>query len=470
MTIKKTASILDVIDNGFCIGCGTCTSVPNSPFKMEFDSHRLLQAKANTIVNTDNSTVPSKVCPFSDDALNETELANIFLSKNQNQHPIIGRYTATYAGYVIENDYRKAGSSGGFGTWLLNELLEKHIVDYVVHVTEHPQREIGAPLFSYSISSSKEKLKLGAKSKYYPIELSKVISSILETDGSYAVVGVPCFIKSLRLLALENPVIRKRIKYHIGLVCGHLKSTRFAESFGWEMGIHPSKLRKFDFRKKLAGRPSSDYAVEAEGIDERGQLVKASKPTRELLGHNWGHGFFKYKACDFCDDVLGETADVTIGDAWLPKYKADPQGTNIIITKNKEIDSLIRAAASENRIHLDPLSEDEICQSQNAGLRHKTDGLKYRLYLSEKKKLWHPRKRVEAQKSHLSRSERAKIKARDKIRKSSHTHFQSALQKDSFSYFKKKMNALILKLPEHQSNKLHRRLLRFIKRSLRPSK
>lgn len=41
-----------------------------------------------------------------------------------------------------------------------------------------------------------------------------------------------------------------------------------------------------------------------------------------------------YKACDFCDDVFAETADIALGDAWLPEYVQDGNGTNVVVTRN----------------------------------------------------------------------------------------------------------------------------------------
>ena len=32
---------------------------------------------------------------------------------------------------------------------------------------------------------------------------------------------------------------------------------------------------------------------------------------------DWGMGIFKLGACDYCDDIVGETADISFGDAWL---------------------------------------------------------------------------------------------------------------------------------------------------------
>ena len=80
------------------------------------------------------------------------------------------------------------------------------------------------------------------------------------------------------------------------------------------MDIRHNDIELIDFRLKNEGQPANRYAT---------QLITSDKITQrdvfDLDGTDGlGLGFFKYKACDYCDDVAGETADITLGDAWLP--------------------------------------------------------------------------------------------------------------------------------------------------------
>jgi Coenzyme F420-reducing hydrogenase, beta subunit len=87
-----------------------------------------------------------------------------------------------------------------------------------------------------------EAIRRNAKSRYYPIEFSGVIKRALETPGRYAFVGVPCFVKAIRLLQEQLPVLNERIVFTLSLFCGHLKSTGFAKAFAWQLGIPPDNL------------------------------------------------------------------------------------------------------------------------------------------------------------------------------------------------------------------------------------
>lgn len=222
--------------------------------------------------------------------------------------------------------------------------------------------------------------------------MSRVLQFVRENEGKYALIGVPCYIKGVRLLADQDKLIKDRIKFFIGLVCGHLISDMFAKSMGWEMGIDPDILKEIDFRKKLKNRPANRYGVEVKGIVEDKEVVLRC-PTSELFT-NWGHGMFKYNACEFCDDLLAETADVTVGDAWLPEYSQYSKGTNVIVVR-KPVIQRIFDQNMDDAIRVEEISAEKIYQSQAGGFRHRRDGLSYRLYLKDQKNEWRPNKRVE---------------------------------------------------------------------------
>ena len=91
----------------------------------------------------------------------------------------------------------------------------------------------------------------GAKSRYYPIEMSKVMDFIKNNEGRYAFVGIPCFIKTARRICRQDPIIAKRIHFFVGLVCGHLKSKAYSDMLAWRAGFDPADMKTIDFRHNL---------------------------------------------------------------------------------------------------------------------------------------------------------------------------------------------------------------------------
>lgn len=452
-----------VVENGYCIGCGVCAAF-DSEIQLKLDDqgrYVVTRKSAQTLV----APAAARVCPFADGVPNESEIARDVFCDAKQFESHLGYYVANYAGWVIEDDFRAQGSSGGLASWLLVELLNQGLVDYVVHVAPQPVLSPGDPLFGFSISSSSDEVRANAKSRYYPVEMSGVIAEILHCPGRYAVVGIPCFVKAIRLACRESTVLKERVVFAVGIVCGHLKSTSFAELFAWQCGIMPPELRSIDFRTKLPGRFASNYAVTATG-ERDGQTIIVTKPTSKLFGSNWGHGFFKYKACDFCDDVVGETADISIGDAWLPEYESDSGGTNVVVVRSETLNSILSAAVVAGRLHLENLSAEKVVASQAGGFRHRRDGLAFRLHLEDQTGRWRPAKRVEPSCNHLDANQRDIFKLRYELGQVSHSAYAIAKKKSDIGIFVTMMTPLVGRYDWHYRRPFLLRVLGKIKRKL----
>jgi coenzyme F420-reducing hydrogenase beta subunit len=267
--------------------------------------------------------------------------------------------------------------------------LRTGAVDAVAHVLAADPQARGR-FFEYRISRSAEALKQGAKSRYYPIELSGVLREIRETTGRYAVIGIPCFIKALHLLRSSDPVLRERITHTLGLFCGHMKSAAMVESFAWQLRTELGEVRALDYRLKDERRPANWYRAWLELADGS----TAEQDWWHLADGDWGAGFFQNPACNWCDDVVAETADISFGDAWVEPYSSDGRGTNVVIVRTKALKSMIEIARAEGRLQLEPVGAEFAIEAQAAGLRHRREGLAYRL--SWRRRGIVPRKRIAA--------------------------------------------------------------------------
>jgi len=431
-----------VVSGGYCIGCGACASIPGSGILMERDAWGQWQAKRATADTSKSAISPVYVCPFSEQAISEDDIAGRLFKKTCAWDASIGYYRAIYAGYVAEGTYRQRGSSGGMCSWILTELLKRKHITGVFHVQQLDWSETDRRLFAFRLSTTPEEVARGAKSRYYPVEMSQALRFAREREGRYAVVGVPCFIKAVRLLMIHDPVLAKRIRYCISLVCGHLKSTQFADMLAWQCDVKPGELREIDFRVKTPQKPASQYGIRVVGQKD-GETVTRTVPALSLYGTDWGWGLFKYKSCDYCDDIVGETSDVSVGDAWLPRYELDSQGTNIVIVRNPEIQTIIETAKVGGHLKLDGITPTEIVQSQASSYFHRREALAFRLHLAKQKNHWYPPKRVEPNARHLNRRLRRKHRIRPEISHLSHAAFSEAVKANDFSGFVAGMEPLV---------------------------
>jgi coenzyme F420 hydrogenase subunit beta len=460
--IDAQAKLSQVVDGGYCVGCGACAAF-DKRIRMSFDRYQRLQA---VLPKGTVQSAAAAVCPFSDGNPDENTLGQqLFSSDAHVSDERIGRHLATFGGWVEEGNFREQGSSGGIGTWLLAELLGSGMVDAVVSVIEAkdgPNR----PMFGFAVFSNRDDVLASAKTRYYPVEISAVLSHIRSSPGRYAIIGVPCFIKALRLSALSDSVLAERMRFLVAIVCGHMKSAAFAEAIAWQCGVPPPELNRIDFRVKIEGRPASRYGVTVTARRDD-KSFSITRPMQGMVGANWGHGLFKMKACEFCDDVLGETADLTVGDAWLPAYDGDHRGANIVVVRTSELLSILQKGAEEGRLHLDSLSADEIAASQAGGLRHRRDGLAYRLWLTDRSKRWRPKKRVRASRNHLDPQMQRIHLLRYELGQRSHALFSSAREGGGWLAFEQAIRPLIETYDRQMAPSVFRRVANRIRRGFR---
>src|SRR5947208_3638392 len=168
-----------------------------------------------------------------------------------------------------------------------------------------------------------------------------------------------------------------------------MKSAAMVESFAWQLGAEVNRVRALDYRIKDESRPANWYRAHLE-LDDGST---AAKDWWHLADGDWGAGFFQNPACDFCDDVVAETAEISFGDAWLEPYSSNGLGTNVVVIRSPVLHALVRDGIAQGRLSLRPVDAEFVEATQAAGLRHRRQGLAYRLTWQRKGVV--PRKRVE---------------------------------------------------------------------------
>lgn len=424
--------IEDTISRGMCVGCGACSVATGGAVRVTLSRHRIYQADTSG-ATPEQVQAASAVCPFSDDAVNEDQLGAPHPAPSALHDRRVGSYSTIRAGRVADDGYLVGSSSGGLTSWLIVQLLERREVDAVVHVG----RQEGDEMFGYQISTTVAELTGDRKSQYYATTMRDVLELVRNSSQRVALVGVPCFIKAARLLARSDDRIDSSIVYYIGLVCGHLKTQFFAEALAWQVGVAPSELNDVDFRVKNPARNSSAYDFAATAVDGKSR----AEPTASLLGGSWGYGAFQPEACNFCDDIFAETADIVFGDAWLPQYKSDWRGTNVMVSRNARLDEILAEGADSGALVLEALSVDDAATSQGGNFRHRRQGLAVRLADDIARGESVPRKRVLPNLKAASRRRRRLIRQRRLMSRKSIEWFAEAREAGDFALFAKRFRA-----------------------------
>jgi coenzyme F420 hydrogenase subunit beta len=392
MINDKIPKVLElVVKNDLCIGCGLCVyKCPSNALKMNWNEYGFLAPELSGTCDSNGECLT--VCPFNpypdDKVKTENELAQLFF-KDQNSHPKIGQYIGIYAGYAKK--FRLNSSSGGIATYISIELLNQKIVDYIISVKKSPKSELH---YEYSVNHTKEELVSASQTRYYPVTLSNVLTEIHNMEGKVAITGVACFIKAIRLAQYQNPILKNKIKFLIGIICGGMKSLFFTEYLVNKAGVSLSDYQNPQYRIKNTDSSARDYSFGC--FNKKSGIRKTIR--MQSVGDMWGTGLFKANPCDFCDDVTTELADISLGDAWLEPYHKDGKGTNVVITRTKLAEKLIINGKAKEELYIEKLNKNRFLKSQKGSFNHRHTGQSFRIKYARKRNKLVPPKRFENEK------------------------------------------------------------------------
>lgn len=385
--MNKPQVIAKVVDNDLCTGCGVCTySCSSNALTMDWNEEGFLVPELTGDCDDDSSCI--SVCPFNPQPIeavkNETIIADIFLSEGTEKYDKLGRLINIYAAYSEE--FRDSSSSGGIATYVFDQLLDRGVVDHIFSVRSSG---ITGTHYEYKISSSKEQLRNASKTRYYPVTLATVLPELNRLEGKVAIVGVACFVKAIRLAQYDNPVLKDKIPFVVGIICGGVKSSFFTEYLASKAGADYKSIQLPNYRVKDETSFALDYSFSCiDTVDGDSKKIR----MREV-GDMWGSGFFKANACDFCDDVVTELADISLGDAWLDPYSKDGRGTSVVITRNLLAEKIITEGMNNSELMIEPITADTMRTSQQGSFNHRHEGLYVRVKAARRKGIPIPEKR-----------------------------------------------------------------------------
>jgi coenzyme F420-reducing hydrogenase beta subunit len=301
------------------------------------------------------------ICPFYKNNENETDLAEEHFSGNADLKNTVetGYYLDAYSGYSLESSWREKAASGGVARALLARMLEEDMVDKVLCVKKNLNKR---KLFEFHFTGTKEEVISSEGSCYYPFEMSEVVRAVLSSDERYAFIALPCYVKSLRLLIKRMPLLKKRIKFIFGITCSHTVNKMYSEYICAQGGCNPKTVENLSFRVKDTRGGAIDHYAEISCVTDSQQKKQGRVSFRRKLRHIWENRYFVPNACNFCDDIFAELADISFMDAWLPEYIKDPLGTSLLLVRDKQVLDILKKMDDKN-IKLEPVNIQKVIQS-----------------------------------------------------------------------------------------------------------
>ena len=419
-----TTVIESTVAAGFCSGCGVCAGIcPKHSLKMQWNEYGELNPVNST--NCNDCSLCVRVCPFADGNDNEDVIGKKIFGHIENikHRSETGYYLSSGVGAVADERKRMSSASGGLASWYLVELLKRDVVDEVICVG----KSFGDRLFTFFPAKTEADVYSATGSVYYPVEISEMLSYIKEREGRYAVIGLPCVLKGIRLAQEKSSLLRERIVMLVGLACSNLKSAHFTEYAAHCSGLTES-IRQCSFRYKSYNLPRNFFKLRFSGED--GAKTEIDWGGKSQLWTMYLGRCLTLHSCDCCDDMHAELGDVTFMDAWLPEYGNEPRGTSLWVARTPLAEQILNDGVSSGNLDAGPISIEKVIQAQDS-IFWKRDLLRYRLTLMQDAGEQWPKKRVEP-----SDGKELSVLNRDKVRKSLEIQHDSRLRyADGFEEF-----------------------------------
>jgi len=327
----------EIIDTGLCTHCGTCIGLSNKQLIMKQTNNGPIPISVSEEINLDQLAYDA--CPGK--GFNYPSLvSNIFGSQVDDWR--IGFYRDLFVGYSLNNSIRRNGASGGIITSLLIYLLKNKLIDGAVTVRQgSPKPWLAKPI----IATTEDEIIQCAQSVYSPVSVNTIIEDIISFNGKLAFVGLPDQISSVRFLQSKNVAWSKKIKYFFGPYVGTNLYSGAIESFLKSNGYHNlNEIKEMKYR-------DGEWPGYLKIIMNNGSILKSKK-----FYYNYLIPFYITKSSLLSVDFCNELTDISVGDAWHPKYENLGEGYSVIIARSQQGLELLKEMREKEIIRLDKIN------------------------------------------------------------------------------------------------------------------
>ena len=334
--------------NYACTKCGVCKAIYSKNFIVKDNNFKLAKNLSKSeLVNF------NKFCPgvgFS--------YINKPFTKSSN---LIGPFTNSYVGFSRNSLIRKNSASGGVITEILIYLIKTKKINYVLMPI---QSENYTNLPEYKLTNDLNEIKNNSQSIYTKIPVKNLH---INKSNKIAFVGLPDQISSIKRL-VKNRLIKKNFKYFIGPMVGINMDNNSIDGIKLSFNIKRSaKIKKLKWRE---GKWPGFLSIKFEGYKK----IKLKK-----FYYNFLLPFYCSHESLLSADFTNEDADISVGDAWSPKFEnSNEGGVSLIWSKNTKGDKLLNIIAKKKKISLEKIHYNDAIKMHSHMLDFKKRGSQYR--------------------------------------------------------------------------------------------
>jgi len=346
-------TVADVVKADLCHGCGACSFIcPTNAIQMK-----------NIYAHGFRPVIKESLCDECSkclDVCSGIDLDKKFISESQYCSKATqedwGPFTDVLEAWSKNNDEHFVGSSGGVCTAIGSYGIENDLAKGVLHIRPDPE----APLENCAIvSKSGKEVQAGAGSRYAPASLCTGLRDVVELDQPVIVIGKPCEIAAIEKIRRISSAIDKNIALTVSVFCGGTPSSMATEMLLDELGVIPKDVT--DLRYRGRGWPGN-FSVASVGSTGRSEMSYEKA---------WGTVLTKHKAfrCSLCPDGTGESADISVGDAWNRETGNGFEGASLVLIRTDKGQEFMDQMTRAERLSVSQGTVEDLYKAQQGLLR-----------------------------------------------------------------------------------------------------
>jgi len=360
---QNTFSQLDreVIQAGLCTHCGTCAGLAPEMLSMEQTVRGPLPT-LKTKSNLQLAPIVYDVCPGK--GVNYATLNELIFGKIP-ENWLTGCTKKLYIGYSNVPEIRRQGASGGVITQVLLYLLNEGLVDGAV-VLRHgwPKPWLSTP----TIACTEKEIIAASQSVYVPTPVNTILGNMEAFHGRLAYVGLPDQVASLRILQKLGHPGASKVDYVLGPYVGTSIYLDAIKSYLHSNGIHGLEdIQELRYRE---GEWPGNLHIKTN----TGKVLRASK-----FYYNYLIPFYITKSTLFSVDFTNELTDISVGDAWSPRFEKQGGGFSVVVARSQKAVKLLEQIQERKLIVLDSCTVEDAMSMHGHMLDFKKRGTFIRL-------------------------------------------------------------------------------------------
>lgn len=318
----------------FCVGCGLCSAKCGQEMTTTEKGYLVHANKlSDECIEFCNSC-----CPSSQNSINKLNTSSIW-----------GFCEEVHIGYSSDEEIRKNASSGGVLSALAIYLLDRGLVDAVIHTGKDDKIPYNTIT---KISVTRQNVMKNCGSRYAISHSLLDMWEFIEAGKKYCYIGKPCDVTALKNYIEKDEALSEQFPYVFSFFCAGMPSTQANLELLDKLNC---KGECVDLTYRGNGWPGFATAVDKNGDEHRLDYATA---WGGILGRDIN------RFCRFCLDGIGERADISCGDAWYLLSDGNPDfsehaGRNIIFTRNAKGSALLQDAVREGYIIVEAVEDAE---------------------------------------------------------------------------------------------------------------